>query len=83
MNKRKENLFFTLFVFVLAHSSRDYKGEKNRKLVTHSNPSPQYTKRTIWNYYRLDATAILPYIYSVIQGVNEEGKKEKKKRLFT
>lgn len=65
MNKRKENLFFTLFMCVLAHSSRDYMREKNRMLVTRNNPLPQYTKRTIWNYYRLDASAIR-HIYTLL-----------------
>jgi len=38
VNKRKENLFFTLFVFVLAHSSRDYKGREEQKVSNTQQP---------------------------------------------
>jgi hypothetical protein len=59
--------------------------KKNRKLVTHSNPLPQYTKRTIWNYTigSMQQLAIVHIYILLSRGVNEDERKEKKERLFS
>lgn len=83
VNKRKENLFFTLFMLVLCTFVTWLRErEKNRKLVTQSNPLPRYTKRTIWNYFRLDATAIL-HIYILLSRGQTKTRRMRRRNDFS
>lgn len=81
VNKRKENLFFTLFVGCSRILVTWEAEERRREISNMQQPSTaQHTKRTIWNCYRLDETTVVDAYTFCYPGGKWRRKREKRRR---